>query len=232
MGIFDWLFKRSDSPKVPPLQTTTIQESIPSVTFTVRMERVEPSPTAFEKYNCIISGEQVRAEVPIEAKTECERLFGKKNRTALECDFLHHNYWVNVYYKGERYGYHGINDNWTTSAHSLPELPLLHDWVYSILGKRRPKIDSAIVTIKSWEEKGAIHALGSFASIRVQVAFKPRGFVLNFLLNDESRWEDKASFNTKTGQGYFPFYYSEAQSKIIGWANQVYEENRARPKGA
>lgn len=232
MGIFDWLFRKSETPKVATQRTTKVQESIPSVTFTVRMERVEPPPTVFEKYNSTVAGEQVRAEVPIEAKAECERLLKKKNRTASECDFLHNNYWVNVYYKGERYGYHGINDNWTTPAHNLPELPLLHDWVYTILGKKRPTIDGDIVTIKSWEEKGAMHVLGSFASIQVHVSFKPRGFVLNFLLNDESRWQDKASLNAKTGQGEFPFYYSNAQSKITEWGNQVYEENRIRPKGA
>lgn len=232
MGIFDWLFKKSEEPKVSSRQTSTIREPIPIATFTVRMERVDPPPTAFEQYNCTIAGEQARAEVPIEAKAECERLLKKKNRTASECDYLHSNYWVNVYYKGERYGYHGINDNWTTTAHNLPELPLLHDWVYSILGKKRPSIDSDLVTIKSWEEKGAIYALSSFASIQVQMSFKPRGFVLNFLLNDESRWEDKASFNTKTGQGEFPFYYSEAQSKITEWACRMYEEKRVRPKGA
>jgi hypothetical protein len=234
MGIFDWLFKKNEKPKPKESakQITSIQESTPLVTFTVKMERVDPSPTAFDYFTSDIAGSPVRAEVPIEGKAKCERLLNKKTRTVLENDFLHHNYWVNVYYKDERHGYHGINDNWTSSAHNIPELPLLHDWVYSILGKKRPKIDGDIVTIKSWEEKGAIHALGSFASIRVQVSFKPRGSLLNFLLNDESRWEDKASFNTKTGQGYFPFYYSDSQSKIIEWGHRVHEEKRIRPKEA
>jgi len=231
MGIFDWLFKKNEGSKESTSQKSITQESIPNVAFTVRMERVDPQPVASDNFNGVIDGEPVKADVPIEAKAECERLL-KKNRTDSENEFLHHNYWVNVYYKNERHGYHGINDVWTYSARDLPEFPLLYEWIYTILGKKKPKINGDIVTAKSWEEKGTTHVSGNFASIRVQVLFKPRGFVLNFLLNDESRWEDKASFNTKTGQNDFPFYYSDAQAKIIEWGTRVYEESRMKSKGA
>lgn len=231
MGIFDWLFKKDEGSRESASQKSIFQESVPNVMFTVRMERVDPPPVAFDNFTGEIAGVPVKAEVPIEAKAECERLLKKKNRTDSENEFLYYNYWVNVYYKNERHGYHGINDVWTYSARDLPEFPLLYDWIYTILGKKKPKIGGDIEITRSWEEKGTIHVSGNFASIRVQVSFKPRGFVLNFLLNDESRWEDKASFNTKTGQNDFPFYYSEAQGKIIEWAKRIYEEKRMRPKG-
>jgi len=111
-------------------------------------------------------------------------------------------------------------------------LPLLHDWIYSILGKKKPQIDEDIATVKTWEEKGTIHALGSYASIRAQVSFKPRGYVLAFLLKDDLRWEEKASFNTKNGQADFPFYYSNAQGKIIEWGRAVFEVKKQHAKGA
>lgn len=232
MGIFDWLFKKSEASNESKNQKSVSPESIPNVTFTVRMERVDPLPVAVESFNGKIAGEPVKAEVPIEAKAECERLLKKKNRTDSESEFLYYNYWVNVYYKNERHGYHGINDVWTHSARDLPEFQLLYDWIYTILDKTKPKIHGDIATSKFWEEKGIMHTSGNFSSIQLQVSFRPRGFVLNFLLNDESRWEDKASFNTKTGQTDFPFYYSEAQAKIIEWGKRVYEENRVRPKRA
>jgi hypothetical protein len=231
MGIFDWLFKKNEGSKESTRQKSVVQESVQNVTLTVRMERVDPPPVASDNFTGDIAGEPVKAEVPIEAKAECERLLKKKNRTDSENEFLHNNYWVNVYYKGERHGYHGINDVWTYSARDLSEFPLLYDWIYTILGKKKPKIDGDIATARSWEEKGTLHVSGNFASIRVQVSFKPRGFVLSFLLNDESRWEDKASFNTKTGQNDFPFYYSDAQAKIVEWGKLVYEENKVRSKG-
>src|SRR3990172_8380776 len=83
-----------------------------------------------------------------------------------------------------------------------------------------------IPTVKTWEEKGSIHALGTYSSISVKVAFKPKGFVLTFQIKDDLRWEDKASYNTKTDQRDFPFYYSNAQEKIIEWGKSVFEENK------
>jgi hypothetical protein len=222
MGIFEWLFGKNEKGR---------ESTVPSVTFTVRLEKVEPAPIAYEEFTDEIAGAPVRAEVPIEAKTECERLLRKSNRSDADNRYLHDNYWVNVYYKNERHSYHGINDIWTYSARELPELPLLHEWTYSILGKNKPQINEEISTVETWEEKGIIHALGSHASIQVQVSFKPRGYVLAFLLKDELRWEDKASYNTKTGQADFPFYYSNAQGRIIKWGKAIFEEKKQQPKG-
>lgn len=223
MGLFDRLFKKIDGSSRATNQTRISSESIPNVTFTVRTERVEPSPV-FDYFASKIAGVPVKAEVPMEAKAECERLLKKENRTEDENEFLYYNYWVNVYYKDERHGYNGVNDVWTHSVRDLPEYLLLYDWIYKILDKKKLKIDGKIVTTRTWEERGTINISGEYASMRIKVSFKPRGFVLNFLLNDELRWEDKASFNTKTGQNNFPYYYSEAKGKIIEWGKQVYEE--------
>jgi hypothetical protein len=223
MGIFEWIFGKNRK---------RAESTVPSVNFSVSLETrtVEAPPVAH--FSGEIAGAPARAEVPIEAKTECERLLRKSNRSDADNTYLHDNYWVNVYYKNERHAYHGINDFWTYSARDLPELPLLHDWIYSILGKKRPQINENISTIKTWEEKGTIHALGSYTSIRVHVSFKPRGYVLAFLLNDELRWEDKASYNTTTGEAHFPFYYSDAQAKIIEWGRIAFEEKKQPAKGA
>jgi len=222
MGIFEWLFGKNERRE---------ESTVPSVTFAVRSEQVEPSPVAYEDFTSEVAGAPVRAEVPVEAKAECERLLKKSNRTDSDNTYLHHNYWVNVYYKNQRHSYHGINDIWTYSARDLPELPLLHDWIYAILGKKKPQINEDIATIKTWEEKGTIHAHGSYASIRVQVSFKPRGYVLAFSLKDDLRWEEKASCNTKTGQADFPFYYSNVQEKIIEWGKALFEEKKQQAKG-
>lgn len=231
MGLFDWLFKKNEGASRTTSQTKINSESIPNVTFTVRMERVEPSPVVFESFTSEIAGVQVKAEVPIEAKAECERLLKKESRTDDENEYLYYNYWVNVYYKNERHAYNGVNDVWTHSVRDLPEYPLLYEWIYKILDKKKLKIDGSIVATSSCEESGNVYVSGEFASMRVELSFKPRGYVLNFLLNDGLRWEDKATFNTKTGQNHFPFYYSEAQEKIIEWGKQVYEEKRVQPKG-
>ena len=235
MGVFDWLFRKSEKSAESSIKTKqkpTMQvPTAPCFTFTMRMEKVALPPIAFDIFTCEIAGSPVRAEVPVEAKAKCERLIRKSNRSVSENEFLHNNYWVNVYYKNEHHGYHGINDIWTYSARDLPELPLLHNWIYSILGKKKPKITGVITTVRTWEDQGTIYALGSFDTIRVQVSFKPRGFVLGFLVNDDSRWEDKASFNAKTGQGDFPFYYSDTQGKIVEWGKNIFEEKRPRSKG-
>jgi hypothetical protein len=220
MGIFEWLFGKNEKR----------ESTVPSITFAVRLETVEPPPVAYEDFTGELAGVPVRAAIPTKAKAECERLLRKPNRTDSENEYLHYNYWVNVYYKNERHSYHGINDIWTYSARDLPELPLLHDWIYSILGKKKPQINEDIATVKTWEEKEMIHALGSYTSIRVQVSFKPRGYVLAFLLKDDLRWEEKASYNTKTGQGDFPFYYSNAQGKIIEWGRAVFKEKKQQAK--
>lgn len=204
----------------------------PGVTFTVTVETVAPPQVAHDTFTCDIAGVRATAVVPTEAKAECERLFRKTNRTDSENTYLHDNYWVNVYYKNKRHAYHGINDFWTYSARELPELSILHDWMYSVLGKNKPKITGDITTIKTWEEKGTIYALGTYASIRVQVSFKPKGFILRFLVTDDLRWEESASYNTKTGQGDFPFYYSDAQGAIIEWGKLILEGDRLRRKGA
>jgi len=214
MGVFDWLFRKNETNK---------ESTLPGITLTVREEKPE---IAYNNFSGKISGFPVRAEVPVKAKVECEKLLRKTNRTYDENEYLHDNYWVNVYYKEERHGYHGINDVWTHSARSLPEYLLLYDWIYTTLGKKKAEINGNITTVKTWEEKGSIHALGTYSSISVKVAFKPKGFVLTFQIKDDLRWEDKASYNTKTDQRDFPFYYSNAQEKIIEWGKSVFEENK------
>lgn len=219
MGLFDRLLRKNENHE---------KTSVSAITLTVSIEKGEPPPVMYDNFSSEIAGEPVRAEVPTETRAECERLLQKQKRTDSENDYFHYNYWVNVYYKGERHGYHGISDIWTYSARSLSELPLLHDWIYSILGKKKAEIKGDITTVKTWEEKGNIHVLGIYASVNVKVSFKPRGFVLSFLIKDDLRWEDKASYNTKTGQGDFPYYYSNARGKIIEWGKSVFEENRKR----
>lgn len=214
MGIFDWLSRKNETLK---------ESTLPNITLTIHTEEIE---TAYNNFSGEIAGSSVRAEVPIKAKTECEKLLRKPNRTYDENEYLHDNYWVNVYYKGERHGYHGINDVWTHSVRSLPEYLLLYDWIYSILGKKKAEINGNITTVKTWEENNSNHANGTYSSISVKVSFKPKGFILTFLIKDYLRWEDKASYNTKTGQGDFPFYYSNVQGKIIEWGKSVFEENK------
>lgn len=209
MGIFERLFGKT----------------APSVAIKVQMREEEPNPDDYHIFSGKIAGFPIKAEVPFEAKAECERLFRKSNRSYEENEYLYFNYWVNVYYKGERHGYHGVNDVWTYPIRSLPEFPLIHEWIYSILGKKKPEIKGNINTVKKWENKGSIYVLGKYSSMNIQVSFKPRGYVLKFLIKDELRWEDKASYNTKTGQANFHFYYSNAQGKIIDWAKAIFIEN-------
>lgn len=220
MGIFDWLSPKNKQHK---------ESNVPSLTFSVRSEIVETS-IPYNTFTTEIAGTPIRAEVPYEAKAKCENLLLKLNRSFADNEFLHENYWVNVYFKGIRHGYHGINDLWTYSARDLPELPLIHDWIYSILGKKRPEIHGDLTIEKTWEDEGMIYVLGTYSTINVQLSFKPRGYVLNFMIKDNLRWADKASFNTKTGQSDFPFYYSLAREKIIAWAKRVFEEKRSRSK--
>lgn len=162
----------------------------------------------------------------------------KKDRTNYENEFLYNNYWVNVYFKGVRHGYHGLNDYWTYSARDLPEISLLHEWIYKIMEKNKLTLPENILTVTSWDERGTIYVKGQSGSFMVQVYFKPRGFILNFALNDDNRYDNKesfnkkdneGSFNTKTGEAHFPFYYSDVQSKIIEWGKTVMEEMKSRP---
>jgi len=191
------------------------------LTFCAKESATQDSCSSF---STTITGAPVRAEVPVEAKAMCDKLLRKPNRTWSENEYLHKNYWVTVYYKGERHGYHGVGDIWTHSARQLPELANLHDWVYSILGKKKAEVNGSITTIRTWEEAGTLYALGATDSLSVKLSFKPRGFVLSFALNDNLRWEDKGSYNTRTGHAEFPHYYSSAQLKIIEWATEVFQQ--------
>lgn len=220
MSLLNWLFpknKRRDESKVP------------SITLSISTEIVKTA-ISYNTFSSEIAGVPISAEVPSEAKTKCDELLRKSSRTVDEDEYLHNNYWVNVYYKGERHGYHGINDIWTYSARDLPELPLIHDWIYSILGTKKAEISGDLTTETVREEKGMFYVYGTYGSINVHLSFKPRGYVLSFIINDKFRWNDKASYNTKTGQSDFPFYYSNAKEKISTWAKAVFEENRTSGK--
>lgn len=222
MGVLDRLFGKKEDRDKPIASGPTL---------TLSIEKVEPPSVVYDNFSSEIAGEPIRAEVPREAKAECERLIRKSNRTHGENEYLHYNYWVNVYYKGERHGYKGIGDIWTYSARSLPELPLLHEWIYLILGTRKAEIGGEIKTVETWEESGNICTLGKHSSVKIKLFFKPKGFVLSFLIEDALRWRDKASYNTRTGEANFPFYYTNAQGKVIEWAKAVFEEKRVRPNG-
>lgn len=174
----------------------------------------------------------MRAEVPVEAKTNCEKLLRKPDLTWSEDEYLRKNYWVSVYYKGQRHGYHGVRDIWTHSARQLPELTNLHDWIYSILGKKKAEVNGNITTIRIWEEDGTFYAFGAHGSLSVTLSFKARGFVLGFALDDNLRWEEKCSYNTRTGHSNLPHYYSSAQVKIIEWATEVFQQKRVEKNKA
>jgi hypothetical protein len=219
MGLLDWLFpknKQNEMHDVP---------KVPDITFSITTEIVK-TPISYNIFSSEIEGVPIKAEVPSEAKTRCDELLRKSSRTADEDEYLHDNYWVNVYYKGVRHGYHGINDLWTYSARDLPELPLMHEWLYSILGMKKAEISGDLTTETVREENGVLYVYGTYGSVNIHLSFKPKGFVLSFIINDKFRWNDKASYNTKTNQSDFPFYYSNAEGKIIEWAKRVFEENR------
>lgn len=207
---------------------TAFWSDIMNYSFTTTVTEIEQEVEYKKTFTTEILGVPVRAEVPMEIKAECERLLCKEYRTNDENDYLHYNYWVNVFYKNERHGYHGINDIWTYSARELPELSLLHDWIYEILGKRKPAAPNEIHTIKVWEEKGVIYAQGRFSLIEIELSFKTRGYVLSFSLKEVFRWKERASYNTKNNKSDFPYYYSIAEQKIIEWGRSLFDERKRK----
>ncbi len=118
------------------------------------------------------------------------------------------------------------------SARNLPELPLLHDWIYEILEKKKPDAPKEIHTIKVWEENGIVYALGRFSLIEIELSFKTRGYTLNFSLKEIFRWKDRANYNTKNNKSDFPYYYSVAEQKIINWGKNIFDEKKAKKNKA
>jgi len=72
--------------------------------------------STYERFTTEIAGECVLARVPVAAKKKGERLMRKSDHDEDESDYLHENYWVEVYYRGQRHGYKGTDDIWTYSA--------------------------------------------------------------------------------------------------------------------
>jgi hypothetical protein len=221
-GLFGWLLGSFAS---------TDDQLIDGRAIMTFRDKESPTQDSSRSFSATIAGFPVRAEVPIETKAKCDRLLAKPNPTLSDNEYLNQNYWVTIYYKGQRHGYHGVKDIWTHSARELPELVSLHDWIYSILGKKKTDVSGGITTIRTWQEDGTIYALGVHDSLSIILSFKPRGYVLNFALNDNLRWEDRCSYNTRTGHSDFPYYYSSAQLKIIEWACEVFQQNRVRKNG-
>lgn len=216
MGLIDWLFRKKEDKNSGHTE----------VCFTVRTEKVEHPSAIIKIFSSEIEGNPVIAEVPTETKSECEKLLQKETLTEEESEFLYNNYWVNIQYKGEIHGYHGCKDIWTHSARSLPELSLIHAWIYSILGKIQAFSNDNILTDKMWEDAGNCYALGKISTINVQLSFKPNGYVLSFLLADDCRLTEKAAYNTRTNTNNFPFYYRPIEGKITEWAVRIFEESR------
>lgn len=187
---------------------------------------IEGRREAGDVYNTIIADEPVRAEPPKGAVEKYTRLMTKEPLTKEEGAFLYEECWIDVYYKGQRYGYQMAKDIWTYSARSIPELPLLHSWLYQIIGRAKPNHSCAIETIRSWNENCTKYLLGTIDTIQVLVSFKLRGHVLNIRLSNCWR-EDKVTYNTKTEVTDFPFYYSEIKNQVIGWAITFYKCERA-----
>jgi len=173
----------------------------------------------------------IKAKIPLTEKKECDKLLNKKHLSQDDISYLHSGYWINVFYKNQRHGYHGINDVWTYEIRDFPEYIQIYQWIYSILGKEQFVIDGDIKTIKSWQENGIVYYLGNYLSLDIIVFFKRRGYVLNFKLvdkNDNYKKYEKGSYNTKTGISSFHFYYQKAENKIIDWAKKVYLENKQK----
>lgn len=176
--MLDWLFKTKEKPA--PV--------IPNVTLSIRTEMVDPEPIEVESFIGEVAGEKVKAEIPLKEKAECERLLRKKDRTDYENEFLYNNYWINVYFKGVRHGYHGLNDYWTYSARELPEITLLHEWIYMILGKNKLALPDNISTVTSWDDSGTIYIKGQSGSFS-EIVKRPNGGMIahkNWAVNLET----------------------------------------------
>ena len=182
--------------------------------------------STYERFTTEIAGARVLARVPVAAKKMCERLMRKSDHNEDEADYLHENYWVEVHYRGQLHGYKGTDDLWTYSARNLPEFLLLYEWMYLILGKRKLRIDRPLQTTELRED--AVWAEARRGPFVVQVSFRPRGYTLSFVLCDEGRYEEHGSYNVKTRRADFPFYYSEAQARIVEWGIAVFDTNGVR----
>jgi hypothetical protein len=224
MGFFKQIF-RSNKQNEPLVPFITISKKIES-----KIDKHNSGPIQIAVYKGKINNAPIIAEVPILAKQECETLMKKSKLSEDESAFLHDNYWVNVCYKGEKHAYKGTDDIWTYSARDLAELPFLHDWIYSILEVSKPIILSNITTIRVWEDNKTIFADGFHQTLKVQLSFKPKGFILNFLLEEEFRFKEKAFYDTRINKYSFPHYFTDVQFKIVEWGMRIYNESRVKTK--
>lgn len=185
----------------------------------------------FQIFSYEIAKLPIKAEIPLTKKKECDKILTKKHLSQDDIDYLHSGYWINVYYKNQRHGYHGINDVWTYEIRDYSEYIQIYKWIYLILGREQFVIDGNIETVKSWQKNGTIYYLGSYLSLDIIVNFKPRGYVLKFKIinkNDNYRKYEKGYYNTKTKVSSLHFYYQKTEGKIIDWANKVYLEHKQK----
>ena len=129
-----------------------------------------------------VAGIPISAHVPFELKKKCDKLLRKQNRTSNDNEKLHDGYWVDIYYKGHHHGYHGVSDDWTYSARELSDLNNLNDFVYQLLGKKKTEINGDITTTKITEENRIFHIFGAYNTFNIELSFKPKSYVLNFVL--------------------------------------------------
>jgi hypothetical protein len=223
--------KSLDKSNLP--SSTSIENLGPIVTISEKyISRPDSYTGEVIEYRVIVGqfgSEKIVAEIPYKIKEVCDKMMRNPHGSFYDADFMHEHYWVIVWYKRVRHAYKGTDDIWTYSARELPELNIMHDWIYSILGKKKPSFkQDEIKTDEVWVDSGTVWGRGSVADITIEFHSSLRGYVRKFSLKTIGRWEDKASFNPKTGDDTFPYFFSDCKDSICKWADTIIEQNKKR----
>jgi len=170
-----------------------------------------------------LDGHELVAEIPYKIKEKCDKMIRNTEGSFYDAEFMHDNYWVIVWFKGVRHAYKGTDDIWTYSARELPELPVIHNWIYSILNVSKPSFRSdEIVLVEKWvDEVNHLWCRGVVKDLHIEFTCSLRGNVTKYVLKDKARFRDKAIYSAKRKEFNFPFFYSECQNAIMNWSDEL-----------
>lgn len=176
----------------------------------------------------LLGSEKVVAEVPYKIKEVCDKMMRNREGSFYDAEFMHDNYWVIVWYKGIRHAYKGTDDIWTYSARELPELNTIHNWIYKLLGVKKPRFKSSeIETMETWiDDSNRLWGIGKTETLQIEFNSSLRGRVRKYSLQSKDRFNDTASYNSKTKVYHFPFYYSDCEKAIADWSDEIFKQHK------
>jgi hypothetical protein len=83
--------------------------------------------------------------------------------------------------------------------------------------------------METWVDgSNRLWGIGKIETLQIEFNSSLRGRVRKYSLQSKDRFNDVASYNSKTKVYHFPFYYSDCEKSIADWSDKIFDDSKLK----